>query len=251
MTNTVVVRRFQFAGVQMKSPARHNLYEEYGHISMDFEVLVDEIVDDELLGEPFVVGSVSVCRINVRGLDLSDSPFWGASSVTPGTHQWGSCIAEDHTEVWQRVFKQNDVLGKIEDFIGIDDVYIDAQFRSNGLFEHALRDIAGVIGYGESSCMMVVSCPWAHLGGDKDFYSEQYHNAMTSLGMFYERVGFTFLREWGVSLIMAMPAMFENNAWSRVCAMRPEPFDVKNFSQSALIVDVDESIKRTTPSSPD
>jgi len=237
-------RKFQFAGVRMDSPARHDLSDGCGTVRMDFSVLVSEMVGDDTTGSPFSVGTVSVCRINFGVLDLSRNGFLDAIDETAGTHEWASLTTDEYSEAWGNAYGDKYALDGIFDFLGIESAYIDAQFRSKRLIGFALRDMAAITGFGPHSAMILLAQPWSHLSIDADFDDPRYLGDLESLTASYERVGFKRLCASGMSNALTLSGDYKNKAWEKLWRVHPKTFRVKNFDPAGLILSLTESQAR-------
>ena len=240
-------KKFQFAGVTIVSPTTHELNDEYGSLHMDFRVLVVEVINDDPVGEPFAVGTVSVCRINLSMLVLTGSSFLNAIDETAGIYEWGSLTTDGYSEVWDNAYDDTGVLEQISDFLGIESAFIDAQFRSKRLIGLALRGIAAITGFGGQSAMILLAQPWTHLAGDGDLANASYLADLESLTASYERIGFKRLCGTGVTNALTLVGMYKNKKWERLWGLYPKPFRVKNFDRNALIVSMAESRKKNDP----
>jgi len=240
----VAYRKFQFAGIVMDTPATHDLNDLCGGICMEFSILVTEMAGSpiaEPVGEPFTVGTVSVCRVNLPILDLTRGSFFNAIDETACTYEWATHITDNYTEEWDLAHRDKYVLEQLSDFIGIESVYIDEQFRSKGLLGLALRGIAAVAGFGMYSAMVLVAQPWAHLDRDGDLDDPKYVADLKALTKCYERIGFNLLCKSGVSNVLTLVGMYKNKKWEKLWPLYSEEFRVKNFDRDAIIFTMAES----------
>ena len=109
------------------------------------------------------------------------------------------------------------MLDSIDDFIGIESIYIDPQFRSKGIVGQALKSMASVTGFGAGSMMVLMANPWNHLdrepGNPED---PEYQNDMAKLMSCYLKMGFREVSWVDRTVFMALSADYKNKAWERL-----------------------------------
>ena len=231
-------RRFEYEGISMRRMSVTDCTVEYGGVPMIFDILVREIGSDGLsLDEEnvFSVGTIEVTRISDYVLSLAQRSRETVLDLTSGTYLWGRYTEEDCEAFWDMQFPESGggMLDSIRDFIGIESVYIDPQFRGKGLMGQALKSMASVIGFGPGSMLLLMANPWMHSNQkNNDVDNPEYQRDMSTLVSSYQKVGFRELCWDGQAVFMALSADYKNKAWERLWTKNTaKPVKLKAFNK--------------------
>lgn len=219
---TTASRYFVYAGVSMRPVSAYTTgAESSGGIPMTFDILVQEVdeMHDPLTEETFSVGRIEITRISDLVLRQFKVSRERAIDETAATYQWGTYALEDAETCWDEAFPEHapGVQSFIHDYIGVEEIFIDPQFRGKGLMGQALKSVAAIIGFGIGSAMVLLAYPWGHLdrdvGNDDD---PEYQRDLDKLVLAYWKIGFREMAPVKNVVPMALLADYKNKAWDRL-----------------------------------
>lgn len=229
-------QKFQFCGVMVAPEIVGRVHSDGGAVAIAFNVLVNRLDEEgDPLGEPFSVGRVKVRRYSDYALSQAGYDRIESMDMDAETYEWGVFTHESYGAMWDKAFKQSFTLEMIHDFVAIESAFIDPQFRSNGLFGHALVAICSVIGVSSDTAIMLLANPWAHLEEEGSLKDPAYKNDMKKLVNAYKKIGFKTLCRYDEIVVMALLTCFRNKRWDALWEEGNDPeIIVSNFSGAAI-----------------